>query len=150
MAAVCALSILVAACEGRSPLVPSPGESAPPAGGTFTLSGTVTDGVAPVVGARVEAMGQVNCAPPPPPNYGGEYDPAQCYQEQMLGSTNTDAGGAFTIGNLPGGYVTVHVSKDGAVVSEGVYLQSDSTVSLTLESNAQAGRPAARRRAGDR
>jgi hypothetical protein len=148
-AAICALTMLVAACEAKSPLVPSPGDTTPPSSGMFTLTGTVIDGAGvPVGGAHVEAMGQVNCAPDPP--YPGETDPPPCLRDQMFGAAETDTAGAFSIANLPAGYFTINVSKDGAVVSDGVNLQADSTVAFTLPGAPAAARPPAGRQGGPR
>jgi hypothetical protein len=135
-AAMCALSMLVAACEAKSPLVPSPGEASPPAGETFTLSGTVADGAGePIAGARVEAMGQVTCIVEPPPTYPGGFNQPPCTHDELFGSAETDARGAFSITHLPSGYFTVKVSKGGTVMSQGVNVQADAAVELMLPQN---------------
>ena len=132
-AAGCALSMLVAAWEGKSPLAPGASQSGPPSQGTFTLSGTVaTAAGVPVEGARVEAVAQVACTDYPPNPYPGDLDPPPCMHDQMFGSDDTDASGAFSIPDLPSAYFTINVSKDGASVSSGVYVQADSTLGFTL------------------
>ena len=56
----------------------------------------------------------------------------------MFGSDDTDGSGAFSIANLPSGYLTINVSKDGATVSGGVYVQADATAEFTLPENPSA------------
>jgi hypothetical protein len=138
-AAVCAVSMLMAGCDAQSPLTPSGSQSVPPSQGTFTLSGTVTSapGV-PVEGARVEAVSQVPCTDNPPNPYPGDSEPPPCMHDQMFGSDDTDASGAFSLANLPTAYFTINVSKDGALVSSGVYVQADSTLEFTLPENPSA------------
>jgi hypothetical protein len=58
--------------------------------------------------------------------------------DQMFGSDDTDASGAFSLANLPNAYYTINVSKDGAWVSGGVYVQEDATVGFTLPENPSA------------
>jgi hypothetical protein len=138
-AAVCAVSMLMAGCDAQSPLTPSGPQSATPSQGTFTLSGTVTSapGV-PVEGARVEAVAQVPCTDNPPNPYPGDSEPPPCMHDQMFGSDDTDASGAFSLANLPNAYFTINVSKDGALVSGGVYVQADATIEFTLPENPSA------------
>ena len=145
-AAVCALSMLMAGCEAQSPLAPT-GQSVPPSQGTFTLSGTVTSaGGVPIEGARVEAVAQVPCTGNPPIPYPDNSDPPPCVQDQTFGTDDTDASGAFSLANLPNAYFTINVSKDGAWVSNGVYVQADATVALTLPENPIAAVRATRSR----
>jgi hypothetical protein len=135
-AAVFAVSMLMAACEAKSPLAPGGSQSVPP---TFTLSGTVTSaGGVPVEGALVEAMAQVPCTENPPYSDPGGVDPPPCVHDQMFGSDHTDPSGAFSLANLPNAYFTINVSKDGVSVSNGVYVQADATVGFTLPENASA------------
>jgi hypothetical protein len=139
VAAVFAVSMLIAGCDAQSPLTPSGSQSIPPSQGTFTLSGTVTSaGGVPVEGARVEAVAQVQCTDNPPNPYPGDSEPTPCMYDQMFGSDDTDASGAFSLANLPSAYFTINVSKDGALVSGGVYVQADSTVEFTLPENPSA------------
>jgi hypothetical protein len=138
-AAVCAVSMLMAGCDAQSPLTPSGSQSVPSSQGTFTLSGTVTSAAGtPVEGARVEAVSQVPCTENPPNPYPGDSDPPPCMHDQMFGSDDTDASGAFSLANLPNAYYTINVSKDGAWVSGGVYVQEDATVGFTLPENPSA------------
>lgn len=138
-AAVFALSMLIAACDAKSPLAPGGPQSGPPSQSTFTLSGTViSGGGVPVEGARVEAVSQVPCTDYPSNPYPGDLDPSVCMHDQIFGADDTDASGAFSIANLPNAYFTINVSKDGAWVSGGVFVQSDSTVGFTLPENPNA------------
>jgi protocatechuate 3,4-dioxygenase beta subunit len=127
----CALALLLVGCEARSPGAPSPGTQAPPQGLTYAVSGTVSNAMGvPVEGAQVEAIGQYNCENNPP-TY-PESPPTPCYTDQVLGATNTDNAGRFTISGLPNAYVRIDASKDGQTVSTGVYVSQDSTVALVL------------------
>ena len=146
-AAVFAVSMLMAGCDGKSPLTPSASQSVPPSQGTFTLSGTVTSaGGAPVEGARVEAVAQVPCTETPPNPYPENTDLPPCMHDQTFGSDVTDASGAFALANLPNAYFTINVSKDGAWISDGVYVQADATVTFTLPENPSAVARATRSR----
>jgi len=139
--------MLLAACEVKPPTVPTPLDTQ--VGRTFSLSGTVTDDTgAPVAAARVEAKGQAECHDTPyPPYLGGDVNPPPCYREETLGVAMTDERGFFTIGNLPAVYLTVIASKDGIVVTQGINVRADSSLSVTLPMN---GGEASRRSAGRR
>lgn len=136
VAAVCALSALVVACETRSPIAPSGNTSVPPAT-SYTVSGTVTDQQGePVVGALVEVHGRAFCTEPNPGYpypYPGDAFESPCPSEYLLGTAETDSAGAFTVGNLPAGTHRVVVHKDGASVSTVVSIEADATVAIALQ-----------------
>jgi hypothetical protein len=98
------LTVLLSACDGRTPVSPSP----PPAGvttpssATYTLSGVVTEmtatGPAPIEGARVvDASGR---------------------------SAATDGDGAYLISGLPASSRTISVTRNG-------YLTGTRTIAMT-------------------
>ena len=98
------LTVLLSACDGRTPVSPSP----PPAGvttlssATYTLSGVVTEmtatGSAPIEGARVvDASGR---------------------------SAATDGDGAYLISGLPASSRTISVTRNG-------YLTGTRTIAMT-------------------
>jgi hypothetical protein len=131
MAAACVLAVLIAGCD-KSPVGPT-GSASPTGATTFTLSGTVTNGMGvPVEGARVQAVTQYDC--PNTPAYPGDYDgQPPCLVDQVLGGDETDIEGRFDIAGLPASYVRVDVHKNDVTVSQGVNLQQDATVTFIMQ-----------------
>ena len=98
------LTVLLSACDGRTPVSPSPPPAGviTPSGATYTLSGVVTEmtaiGLAPVEGAKVvDASGR---------------------------SAATDRDGSYSISGLPASSRTISVTRYG-------YLTGTTTITMT-------------------
>jgi protocatechuate 3,4-dioxygenase beta subunit len=126
LAAVCVLSVLVAACGDEAPLPrpasASPGTSVPDVSVRFTLSGTVTNSLGvPIEGARVELRTTA---------YSDEMRNAETI---YVNSAYTDSTGRFVIGGLESGSFLIEVSKNGVLlVSGSVTVNDDTTWNVIL------------------
>ena len=106
-----------AACNGKNPAAPSSTtNSSTPSGATYSITGTVRAGGAPIQGARVEAVSA--------PNAGR--------------SATTDPGGRYLLNNLQAGSVALQVSAPGyAMQTSTVSLGSDQVADFSLPASGQ-------------
>ncbi len=84
--AVVLLTLAVAACDKKSPVEPTPPPAPPTPDPTYSLSGTVTDGLAPVAGASVRIIGgnSVNFGKTATTNASGVYTIAGVAAERII------------------------------------------------------------------